>query len=176
MEEISGCVIESAAENLTDSVVSPLYWFLLAGLPGAWFCRTVNTCDAMIGYRKDDYEWGGKAAARLDDVVHWLPARLTAFYLCLAAGLYRRTSGRAAWAALKEDRMKTASPNAGWPMSAAAGALGIRLEKRGHYLLNGKRRASSPDDLPPLFGLIKRAAFWALGLPAALLGGIIWAA
>ncbi len=172
--EIVGCVVESLAENLTDSVLSPLLWYLAAGLPGAWFCRTVNTCDAMIGYREGDYEQGGKCAARLDDLVHWIPARYTAVCLCLAAGLYRRASGPAAWEALISERKKTASPNAGWPMAAAAGALGIRLEKEDHYRLNGSHRSPSPDDLPPLFGLLKRAAFLGIMMPLLLLGGILW--
>jgi len=172
--EIVGCVAESLAENLTDSVISPLFWFTAAGLPGAWFSRTVNTCDSMIAYREGDYEWGGKFAARLDDLVQWVPARLTAVCLCLAAGLYRRSSGPSAWKALASERKKTASPNAGWTMSAVAGALGLRLEKEGHYLLNESRRSPSPDDLTPLFGLIKRAAFLGILLPLALFGGMLW--
>lgn len=172
--DVTGCVIESVAENLNDSFISPIYWFLLAGLPGAWFSRTVNTCDSLIAYRKGDYEWGGKAAARLDDAVQWLPARLTALFICLAAATYRRTSGREAWKVLRSDRKKTESPNAGWTMAAAAGALGVRLEKKGHYLLNRGKRECSLDDLEPLFVLTKRAATWGLFLPGLLLGGLLW--
>jgi adenosylcobinamide-phosphate synthase len=171
---ICACIIESVAENLTDSVISPLYWFLAAGLPGAWFCRAVNTCDAMIAYREGDYEWGGKAAARLDDLIHWLPARITALSICLAACTYQRTSGKRAWAVMKADRNNTASPNAGWTMAAAAGALGVGLEKKDNYSLNQTERESTLEDLAPLFNLIIRAALGGIIFPLLLLGGTLW--
>ncbi len=88
-EEVTGAAVESMAENLTDSLASPLFFFGLFGLPGAFFYRFCNTCDSMIGYRAGDMEWGGKAAARLDDILNWIPARITAFLL-LAGGSHCR--------------------------------------------------------------------------------------
>lgn len=172
--EITGCVIESMAENLTDSLTSPFFWYGLGGLGGAWFCRSVNTCDAMIGYRRGDYEQGGKFAARLDDGVHWLPARFTALCLCLAAGLTRGLSGRRAWEIMLRDRRNTASPNAGWTMAAAAGALGIGLTKRDTYELNRAAREPDPEDLALLFKLIGRSAALVFITFFILYGGILW--
>jgi adenosylcobinamide-phosphate synthase len=132
--QVSAAVIESVSENTSDSVVAPVLFFCVAGLPGAMVYRFVNTCDAMWGYRTDEFEWLGKFAARLDDVLNWIPARLTAMIMLVIAGV---TGGnwirgmRIWW----RDRYQTESPNAGQPMSVAAGLLGVELEKVGHYCL-----------------------------------------
>ena len=172
--EISGCVIESTAENLTDSLISPFFWYILAGLPGAWFCRTINTLDAMIGYRTGDYEQGGKFAARLDDLIHFIPARMTALFICLAAMLTHGVSGRRAWKTMINDRNKTDSPNAGWTMAAAAGALNVELGKTGVYVLNSQGRKCTPHDLKIMFPLLKRAAGLGILLFIILIGGLLW--
>lgn len=125
--------IESVTENASDSVIAPLLAYVAGGLPGAALYRMANTMDAMLGYR-GDYEYLGKAAARFDDLLNWLPARATAGLLALAAPLVGGATS-AAWAVARRDHRLTASPNAGWPMSAASGALVARLEKRGHYIL-----------------------------------------
>ncbi|MCB9763656.1 MAG: cobalamin biosynthesis protein CobD [Alphaproteobacteria bacterium] len=129
-EELAGAAVESLAENASDAAIAPVFWFVLLGVPGALAYRCVNTMDAMIGYR-GRYEWLGKAAARLDDVLNLVPARLTAVLLVLAAPERRWAGARVAW----RDAGGTASPNAGWPMSAMAGLLGVQLTKRGHYAL-----------------------------------------
>jgi adenosylcobinamide-phosphate synthase len=116
--------IETLAENLNDSVVAPLFWFAVAGLPGAWIWRAVNTMDAMWGYR-GRWEWAGKWAARADDLGAWLPARLTAMLL------WRPGAG-----SLRHEAARTPSPNGGWPMAAMALRLGVRLSKPGVYALN----------------------------------------
>jgi len=121
--------LETLAENLNDSVVAPLFWFALAGLPGAVVYRLANTLDAMWGYR-GRFEWAGKWAARADDVLSWLPARLTA--LLLYPALHR----------LRAEAARTPSPNGGWPMGALALRLGVRLRKPGVYALNAA--AASP--------------------------------
>jgi adenosylcobinamide-phosphate synthase len=131
---VAAAAIESLAENLTDSVVAPLLAFALFGLPGACAYRAINTLDSMIGYR-GRYEWLGKSAACLDDLVNLFPARLSALLIAAAAPLAGGTA-RAALRTAHRDHWRTASPNAGWTMAAMAGALGVRLEKRGHYLLN----------------------------------------
>jgi adenosylcobinamide-phosphate synthase len=130
---LSSAVIESLAENLADSYVAPLVAYAAGGLPAAMAYRVVNTADAMLGYR-GDLEYLGKAAARLDDVANFFPARLTATAIVATApavGL----SGRGALRTAMSDAGRTSSPNAGWPMAAAAGALGVWVEKPGNYRL-----------------------------------------
>jgi adenosylcobinamide-phosphate synthase len=131
---IREAAIETLAENLNDSVVAPLAWYAVFGLPGAAVYRFANTADAIWGYR-GRYEWAGKWAARADDVLSWMPARVTAALL-LGWRL-------AAWPALMRQARRTPSPNGGWPMGAMALRLGVRLAKPGVYLLNGA--APSPD-------------------------------
>ncbi|MCS6840023.1 MAG: adenosylcobinamide-phosphate synthase CbiB [Roseiflexus sp.] len=138
-DEVAGAAIESLAENLSDSLVAPSLAFLVGGLPGMAIYRLSNTADAMWGYRNERYEYLGKAAARLDDALNLLPARLTAALIAIAAQI---TCGRGveAWRMARRDAGRTASPNAGWPMAAMAGALDTTLTKRGHYVLgNGAR-------------------------------------
>ena len=133
---VSAAVIESVAENVTDGLVASLLFFLRAGGPGAWAYRCFNTCDSMLGYRDPLHEHLGKFAARLDDVLNWLPARLTGLLMVAAAGLAGEDA-RAAWRTMWTQHARTASPNAGWTMSAMAGALNVTLEKVGHYRLEG---------------------------------------
>ncbi len=138
--------IESLAENLNDSVVAPLFWFVLLGLPGAALYRFANTADAMWGYRGvyrgQRWEWAGKWAARVDDGLSWLPARLTAALLLLAAG----PRGLRLADAVRAEAAKTPSPNSGWPMSAMALVLGVTLRKPQVYRLNPSgREAQAPD-------------------------------
>jgi len=142
---ISAAAIESVAENCSDSIVAPLLFYVVGGVPAAVAYRAINTLDAMIGYR-GELEWLGKAAARLDDLVNLVPARLTALLLAAAAPLARGSVVRAfvTWA---RDRARTESPNAGHPMAAMAGALGVVLEKRGAYRLGGGLRAPGADDI-----------------------------
>jgi adenosylcobinamide-phosphate synthase len=141
--EVRESAIESLAENLNDSVVAPIFWFVLFGLPGAAIYRFANTADAMWGYRGvykgQNWEWAGKWAARADDVLSWLPARLTAVLLAVAAGgLPRKVLG--------DEAGKTPSPNSGWPMAAMALALGITLRKPGVYVLNPLGRPAAASD------------------------------
>ena len=142
--QVRESAIESLAENLNDSVVAPLFWFVLLGLPGAALFRFANTADAMWGYPgvrtsggvARDWQWAGKWAARADDVLAWLPARITAALVALLGGAR-------GWLA---DVGRTPSPNSGWPMAAMARALGVQLRKPGVYTLNeGARTPESPD-------------------------------
>lgn len=141
-EEVAGAAIESLTENLSDSVVAPLLAYRAGGLAAAAGYRLTNTADAMWGYRVGELEWAGKAAARADDGLNWAPARLTAVCLLLAGGGWR-----GAWRVWARDRRQTSSPNAGHPMSAAAAVLGVRLDKRGVYVLNPAGRAPSVRDM-----------------------------
>ena len=135
---IASAAIESVAENLTDSVLAPLLSYAVLGLPGAVAYRAINTADAMRGYRAGSLEHFGKAAARLDDLLNLVPARLAALLLVLAASL-GGGDARGAWRSMWRQHALTASPNAGWAMSAMAGALRVRLEKPDHYVLGQGR-------------------------------------
>jgi len=141
--EVRESAIESLAENLNDSVVAPIFWFLLLGLPGAALYRFANTADAMWGYRGvyrgQEWEWAGKWAARADDVLSWLPARLTALLLALVRGGLNLK-------VLRAEAARTPSPNSGWPMAAMALALGVGLHKPGVYVLHAPGRAPQPAD------------------------------
>lgn len=143
--QLSAAAIESLAENASDSFIAPLLYYHLFGLPGAFAYRAVNTLDSIIGYH-GQYEFLGKAAARLDDALNFVPARLTALLLVIAARLTRNDAHRA-FQTMRRDHAHTESPNAGYPMSAMAGALEVRLEKVGHYRLNENGRAPRPHDI-----------------------------
>lgn len=133
--ELAGsAAVESLAENLTDSLIAPLLFFAVGGVAAAWAYRVVNTADAMIGYRAGELEYLGKAAARLDDALNWVPARLGGWAIVAGAAI-AGGSARGAWRALRRDGGRTASPNAGRTMAAMAGALGVTLTKPGHYTL-----------------------------------------
>lgn len=135
--------VESVAENTSDSFIAPLFYFFLFGVPGAIAYRVVNTLDAMAGYH-GEYEYLGKFAARLDDGLNFIPARLSGLLMVAAAYLCRR-DGKNAWRVMLRDHGKTESLNAGWPMSAVAGALKTRLEKVGHYSLGNANNPLSPQ-------------------------------
>ena len=119
--------VESIAENFSDGVVAPLFWYALAGLPGLVAYKAVNTLDSMIGHRTERYRHFGAAAARLDDLVNWLPARLAGLYFVAAAWLQPGANGGRAWRVMLRDAGRHRSPNAGWQEAAVAGALGFAL-------------------------------------------------
>ena len=166
---IISAAVESVAENISDSFVAPLFYFLLFGVPGAVAYRVVNTLDAIIGYH-GEYEYLGKFAGRLDDVLNFIPARLTALFLVLAAYLARK-NGRRSWQIALREHSRTESPNAGWPMAAMAGALNIKLEKTGHYELGEALTALRPATIDGALKLMYiAAALWIA--TCGLAGGI----
>lgn len=118
---VARAAIESAAENLSDGVIAPAFWFLLLGLPGMLAYKIINTADSMIGYRTERHREFGWAAARIDDAVNWIPARLTALLIALA---HLRPD---AWRVIRRDARLHRSPNAGWPEAAMAAVLGVAL-------------------------------------------------
>jgi adenosylcobinamide-phosphate synthase len=152
--QVRESVIESLAENLNDSVVAPIFWFVVLGLPGALMYRFANTADAMWGYpgmyRGRNWQWAGKWAARADDVLSWLPARITALLLALAAA-------GVSFAQLYRDAARTPSPNSGWPMAAMAMALGCSLSKPQVYVLNVPGREPQAADTERAIRLASRA-------------------
>ncbi len=141
--QVRESAIETLAENLNDSVVAPLFWFVLLGLPGAALFRLANTADAMWGYpgvyQGRNWLWAGKWAARADDVLGWLPARITALLLVMVVGGQSLVR-------LRSEAARTPSPNSGWPMAAMALGLGVRLAKPGGYALHAQGRAALAAD------------------------------
>ena len=119
--EVARAAIESSAENLSDGVIAPIFWFLIAGLPGLLVYKAVNTADSMIGYKNAKYEDFGWASARFDDLLNWIPARLTAVLIMISHLKFD------AWSMIREDAALHRSPNAGWPEAAMARVLGVAL-------------------------------------------------
>ena len=163
--QVRESAIEPLAENLNDSVVAPLFWFAVAGLPGAALYRFANTADAMWGYRGErqgrDWTWAGKWAARADDVLSWLPARLTA---ALLGGLGAASNLKQ----LPSQAGLTPSPNSGWPMAAMALALDVSLAKPGVYTLHPAGRSPQAADTARALRLAGRV----VGV-LALLAGVV---
>lgn len=133
--DVSRAAIESAAENFSDGVVAPAFWFLLLGLPGIIVYKIINTADSMIGYENEDYAEFGYAAAKLDDLLNWVPARITAGLICLAY------LSRDAYEVMLDDGDLHRSPNAGWPEAAMAGVLDVALSGPRSY---GGHRTEDP--------------------------------
>jgi adenosylcobinamide-phosphate synthase len=181
--EIARAVIESVAENTSDAVVAPLFWGVVAGVPGLVAYRAVNTLDAMVGYRSARYLRFGWASARLDDVANWIPARLTAALTIACAPLVPGAAPLSALRVARRDGGSHPSPNAGRCEAAFAGALGVRLggtnvyggvtEKRDEL---GEGRAPEPGDIRRAI-LLSRAvtvSATALAVLAALFTGGVY--
>ncbi len=124
---VARAAIESLAESSSDGILAPLFWLLIGGLPGALIYKAANTADSMIGYRSERYLEFGWASARFDDLLNWIPARLTALLLAGAAFFVRGADPERAWSVALRDAKRHDSPNAGWPEAAYAGALGFQL-------------------------------------------------
>jgi adenosylcobinamide-phosphate synthase len=152
--------VESIAENASDSLVAPLLFFAFFGVPGAVFYRVANTQDAMMGYH-GRLEYAGKVAARLDDLLNLVPARMTALLLLLAGAL-QGADVRRGLGVLLRDGARTESPNAGRPMSAMAGLLGVRLEKQGCYALGDADRALDTRHITAAWRIVSAASLMAL--------------
>ncbi len=165
---LAAAAIESVAENASDSLVAPLLYYMVGGLPSALAYRAINTLDAMWGYH-GAYEHLGKTAARVDDLVNLAPARLTGLLMIGAAALCGRDAA-GAWRVMWRDHGRTTSPNAGWPMAAMAGALGIELEKVEHYRVGAPAAPPSPAAIGQSVRLVYSVC--ALGAAACVLGEV----
>lgn len=133
--DIATAAIESLAESFNDGVVAPVFWFLIGGLPGLFAYKAINTADSMIGHMEPRWRAFGWAAAKSDDLMNWIPARIAGALIAMAgtvAGTGLGARGKA-WAVMARDARKHASPNAGWTEAAMAGALGVRLGGEVHY-------------------------------------------
>lgn len=163
--QVARAAIESAAENLSDGVIAPAFWFLIGGLPGLLLYKVVNTADSMIGYRNARYAHFGWAAARLDDLLNLIPARLTGLAIAALSGQLR------AWPAITADAQLHRSPNAGWPEAAMARALDVALagprsydgQMRDLAWVNGDaRHETGPDDIDDAVAMLWRV--WAAAM------------
>ena len=172
--------VESVAENFSDGVVAPLFWYAVAGLPGLFAYKAVNTLDSMIGYRTERYRHFGTAAARLDDLAGFLPARLAGLYLVAAACLLPAADGGRAWRVMLRDARKHRSPNAGWQEAAVAGALDVAIAGPRRYphetvddawMGDGRARLGAADVVRCLHLYLAAGALVALTL--ALLGWLV---
>jgi adenosylcobinamide-phosphate synthase len=167
---VARAAIESLAESFCDGVVAPLFWLLVGGLPGLWIYKAVNTADSLIGHRESRWRAYGWAAARLDDVLNLVPARISGVMLCIV--------GAGGWRTMLRDHGKHASPNAGWPEAAMAGGLGLRLAGPLRYdgvvldkpWIGSGRIDATGDDIDRALHLYVRAC----GLLWIVAGGIAW--
>lgn len=144
-KQIISAAVESIAESTTDGITSPFLFYAFLGVPGAFVYRVINTLDSMVGYKTVEYRNIGWFSAHLDTWANYIPSRLTAVLMVAASGLLGE-NWRESRRILMRDKNKTASPNAGWTISAMAGALNIQLEKQGYYAL-GDDHAMSPEHI-----------------------------
>jgi len=151
---VARAAIESLAENFSDGVVAPALWMVIAGLPGAALYKAINTADSMIGHRTKRHQDFGRTAAQLDDIVNFPTSRLSALLIVAASYLTKGASASGAWQATWRDGSKHASPNAGYPEAAMAGALGLALAgprtydgapTDGAWMGDGRREANAAD-------------------------------
>ena len=153
---VAKAAVETVAENTCDGVTAPLIFLFLGGLPAGMAYKAVSTLDSMVGYKNDKYRWFGWASARLDDLLNFIPARLSGLLMCLGAALLPCCSGRRAWTIFWRDRRKHASPNSAHTEAACAGALGVRLAGDASYFgklvhkptLGDPTRPVEPEDIP----------------------------
>jgi len=170
--QIISAAVESIAESTTDGITAPFFFFALFGVPGAFAYRVVNTLDSMVGYKNIENKNIGWFSAKLDTIANYIPARATACLMVMAAFLLGE-DWRESWRILQRDKHKTASPNAGYTISAIAGALNIQLEKQGYYTL-GDDHGISAEHIPKalrvmtltavLFGLLMVLPLLALSI------------
>jgi len=168
--QIISAAVESIAESTTDGITAPFFFYALFGVPGAFAYRVINTLDSMVGYKNAEYRNIGWFSAKMDTITNYIPARVTA-YLMVVAAFVLRDDWRESYRILQRDKHKTASPNAGYTISAMAGALNTQLEKQGYYTL-GDDHGISHQHIPKalrimtvtaaLFGLVAVVPFLAL--------------
>jgi adenosylcobinamide-phosphate synthase len=146
--ELARGAVETVSENTVDGITAPLFWALLGGAPLALAYKATNTLDSMVGYRSPRFEDFGRASARLDDAANWLPARLTALSLWLAAWVIPGSRWRGALASTRREAPRHPSPNAGWPEAMVANLMGVQLGGLNHYAGRPSQRATlgTPDE------------------------------
>jgi adenosylcobinamide-phosphate synthase len=165
--EITRAVFETVAENMSDGIVAPLFFLALLGIPGMVAYKAINTMDSMVGYKNERYIRFGWAAARLDDVANYIPARITAGLIVLAAAMLR-LRWRAALTVIRRDAHLQPSPNAGYPEAALAGALGVRLGGLNYYFGHPVQKPFLGDSIDELQWTRFTSVRWTMYLVAAL--------
>jgi adenosylcobinamide-phosphate synthase len=143
-EQIVSAAVESIAESTTDGITGPFFFFAFLGVPGAFIYRVINTHDSMVAYKTPELRNIGWFSAKMDTAANYIPARLTALLMVVSAGVIGKNA-KESWRILKRDRNKTVSPNAGYTISAMAGALETQLAKPGYYALGDKGSLDTDD-------------------------------
>jgi adenosylcobinamide-phosphate synthase len=177
--QMSSAVIESVSENYVDGILSPIFYYALFGefgLVAAYAFKAISTLDSMVGYKTEPYRELGYFSAKSDDVLNWIPARISVLFILAAAltvSLLQRKQGKfsplnSVKSAL-EDGMKTPSPNSGYPMAATAGALGVKLEKPDYYILGALYSPTEVKDIKRVSQLIAVASGFSLAAFAAVI-------
>ena len=172
-EHISSCCAETISENYADSVCSPAFYYSIFGIFGAWMFRCVNLMDAMWGYLNEKYGDLGYFPAKFDDILGYITSRISIIFIA-AASIFVGGSPRNAISVAMSEHGKTPSPNSGWPMTAAAGALGFRMEKEGVYVM-GKGGMPTVQDISRCYKLVEMAAllfFILVAIPIYMTVGI----
>ena len=144
--QIASAVIESMVENLTDFKLSPILYYAFLGVPGAVAFRAINTLDGMVGFKDPEHINIGWFSATLDTIINYVPARLTTVLMVLASAILGEDY-KNAWKIANRDHTKVPSRNHGWQMAAIAGALGVQLEKPGHYVIGDQTEPLTPDKI-----------------------------
>lgn len=177
--EIVRGTVETVAENTSDGITAPLFWALIGGAPLAMVYRAINTCDSMVGYKNEKYSEFGWASARLDDVVNWIPSRITGFLMLLGCPS-RYHTWKKRWTILFTDAKRHPSPNSGWTEAAVAALLGVQLGGRNVYKGVVSHRAEMGEKRVPLKAVhirktiqIMHLASWLFLLLICLVGGVL---
>jgi adenosylcobinamide-phosphate synthase len=168
--QAASAVIESLSENFVDTLISPIFFFMLFeplgfGLQAALGFKAVSTMDSMLGYKNKDLKELGFAPARMDDLANFVPARLSIFFIALA----QPNKAKMAMSTAFRYHNATPSPNSGWPMSACAGSIGVRLEKPGYYILLDVGKEPDTSDIRSALELISLASALTIGIAALFL-------
>lgn len=171
-EELSSAAVESLTENITDSVISPLFYTFLFGVLGGMAYRVINTLDAMVGYKDEINRDIGWFPAKLDDMVNFIPARLTGV-LMVASAAFMGLDWKNSYKTMMIEARKTPSPNSGYPMAAAAGALGIQLEKKGVYTLGDAKNTINTDAIELAIQLTQMTIIFFLVISSVAYVGVI---
>ncbi|MFU8768005.1 MAG: cobalamin biosynthesis protein [Candidatus Methanoperedens sp.] len=160
----ASAVIESVAESFVDAILSPLFYFLLFGLPGALVYRMINTLDSTVGYRKEPFIELGYASAKMDDIANWVPARMSLVFIFVAS-IFAGSPVSAARTCIR-DHNRTASPNSGWSMAAVSGAVRVRLEKVGYHVLGHGFGTPEPEHIKKVVNVV--------ALASVIVVGVVW--
>jgi adenosylcobinamide-phosphate synthase len=174
--EIVRAVFETVAENMSDAIVAPLFYLVLLGVPGIVAYKAVNTMDSMVGYKNDRYLHFGWAAARVDDIANYIPARITAALIVIGAAI-SRLRWRSAIHVILRDAQLQPSPNAGYPEAALAGALGVRLGGLNYYFGQPVQKPFLGDPVADLesnqFSQVRRLLYIVTAISYAIVGGCL---